>query len=81
MNTKPSSIQASEAGLRVQDFNCGPACLNVAVEPDNGPPLLLLHGVTRCWQGNRGQATILDCSSVLVGLAWTKTRDGQMENE
>jgi pimeloyl-ACP methyl ester carboxylesterase len=31
-------------------FHCGGRRLNVLVGPDNGPPLVLFHGVTRCWQ-------------------------------
>jgi pimeloyl-ACP methyl ester carboxylesterase len=31
-------------------FHCGGRRLNVLAGPDNGPPVVLLHGVTRCWQ-------------------------------
>src|SRR5581483_7683841 len=31
-------------------FNSGELLLNHAVGPVTGPPLLLLHGVTRCWR-------------------------------
>ncbi len=31
-------------------FDTGTLTLNVAVGPPSGPPMVLLHGVTRCWQ-------------------------------
>ena len=36
--------------LDERTFRCGERSLNVLVGPGNGPPLVLLHGVTRCWQ-------------------------------
>jgi pimeloyl-ACP methyl ester carboxylesterase len=33
-----------------QTIDCGEVLLNVASGPESGPPLLLLHGVTRRWQ-------------------------------
>jgi len=36
--------------FREEFFPLGPVRLNVARGPQNGPPLLLLHGVTRRWQ-------------------------------
>src|SRR5260221_7378676 len=33
-----------------RSFLCGERRLNVLVGPRNGPPLVLLHGVTRSWQ-------------------------------
>jgi pimeloyl-ACP methyl ester carboxylesterase len=41
-------------------FRAGPVSLNVAVGSPTGPPLILLHGVTRRWQ---------DFASLLPGLA------------
>jgi len=35
--------------FRTREFQ-GPPRLCYAEGPDNGPPLVLLHGVTRCWQ-------------------------------
>jgi len=46
-----TSPSASVAALfREQTFACGGVRLNVAVGPRNGPPLVLLHGVTRGWR-------------------------------
>jgi pimeloyl-ACP methyl ester carboxylesterase len=36
--------------VRERPFATGNVTLNVAVGPPNGPPVLLLHGVTRRWQ-------------------------------
>jgi pimeloyl-ACP methyl ester carboxylesterase len=36
--------------LREHSFRSGEVELNIAEGPPNGPPLILLHGVTRCWQ-------------------------------
>ncbi|MFO0946358.1 MAG: alpha/beta hydrolase [Planctomycetota bacterium] len=36
--------------LREQIFRAGEIDLNYAEGPPSGPPLVLLHGVTRCWQ-------------------------------
>lgn len=33
-----------------RSFPCGEFTLNGAIGPKNGPPILFLHGVTRCWQ-------------------------------
>lgn len=40
----------SASALREQSFVCGDVRLNVAVGPRNGPPLVLMHGVTRTWR-------------------------------
>jgi pimeloyl-ACP methyl ester carboxylesterase len=50
MNTAPSICAAGPELLLEQSFDCGQLRLNAAVGPRNGPPLILLHGVTRCWQ-------------------------------
>lgn len=47
--------------MRESSFDAGAVRLNVAVGPRNGPPLVLLHGVTRCWQ---------DFRPILPGLAF-----------
>jgi pimeloyl-ACP methyl ester carboxylesterase len=36
--------------LREVTFDAGATALNVAIGPESGPPLVLLHGVTRCWR-------------------------------
>src|ERR1051326_3020275 len=36
--------------MQEHSFRLGAGLLNCAVGPKNGPPLLLLHGVTRCWR-------------------------------
>jgi pimeloyl-ACP methyl ester carboxylesterase len=36
--------------MRERPFATAPVTLNVAVGPPNGPPMVLLHGVTRRWQ-------------------------------
>ena len=41
---------APPLGLVAQRFQVGDLTLNGACGPANGPPLLLIHGVTRCWQ-------------------------------
>ena len=46
--TSPSASVAAQ--LREETFACGGVRLNVAVGPRNGPPLVLLHGVTRGWR-------------------------------
>jgi pimeloyl-ACP methyl ester carboxylesterase len=50
MNTAPSISAAGPEPLLEQSFDCGQLQLNAAGGPRNGPPLILLHGVTRCWQ-------------------------------
>jgi len=50
MNATPSISEAVPEPLRERLFDCGQLQLNAAVGPRNGPPLVLLHGVTRCWQ-------------------------------
>ncbi len=50
MPTPPLNSDAATAELRELDFDCGTMRLRAAVGPDNGLPLLLLHGVTRCWR-------------------------------
>ena len=42
-------MNAASEKLEERSFPCGGRRLNVAVGPRNGPPLVLLHGVTRCW--------------------------------
>ena len=42
----PSALQ----GMNELALRAGERTLNCAVGPANGPPLVLLHGVTRCWQ-------------------------------
>jgi pimeloyl-ACP methyl ester carboxylesterase len=37
--------------LREERFDTGAVALNYAVDTSDGPPLVLLHGVTSCWQG------------------------------
>jgi pimeloyl-ACP methyl ester carboxylesterase len=39
--------------VRERPFATASATLNIAVGPPNGPPLILLHGVTRRWQDFR----------------------------
>lgn len=46
--------------MREFSFDAGPVSLNIATGPDNGPPLVLLHGVTRRWQ---------DFNSILPALS------------
>ena len=36
--------------MRETSIEAGPVRLNVAAGPDSGPPIVLLHGVTRRWQ-------------------------------
>ena len=36
--------------LREETFDTGTHSLNVAIGPESGPPIILLHGVTRRWQ-------------------------------
>src|SRR5258708_4217712 len=36
--------------LHERSFSCGDFTLNGASGPSAGPPLVFLHGVTRCWQ-------------------------------
>jgi len=36
--------------MQEQMLRFGDNTLNCAVGPENGPPLVLVHGVTRCWQ-------------------------------
>ncbi len=36
--------------LKEQLFKAGPVAINYAEGPDNGPPLVLLHGITSRWQ-------------------------------
>ena len=36
--------------MHERDFDCGQLRLCAAVSPDNGPPFVLLHGVTRNWR-------------------------------
>ncbi|MCA9064031.1 MAG: alpha/beta hydrolase [Planctomycetaceae bacterium] len=36
--------------MQERRVSVGTHSLNVAVGPENGPPLVLLHGVTRCWR-------------------------------
>ena len=50
MKNAPSDPDAAAGESCEQDFDCGPLRLRVAVGPDNGPPLVLLHGVTRNWR-------------------------------
>jgi len=45
--------------MREQTLQIGDRTVQCAVGPDNGPPLVLFHGVTRCWQ---------DFEAVLPGL-------------
>ena len=54
---KPPESLRAEAGpasptQRMQErrLRVGEHVLNCAVGPENGPPLVLLHGVTRCWR-------------------------------
>ena len=37
--------------LKEHSFDTGEVELNYAQGPDSGPPLVLLHGLTACWQG------------------------------
>jgi pimeloyl-ACP methyl ester carboxylesterase len=50
MNSTPSISDAAPETWRERSFDCGEIHLNAMVGPRNGPPLVLLHGVTRCWQ-------------------------------
>jgi pimeloyl-ACP methyl ester carboxylesterase len=34
-----------------KSFDTGEAVLNYAEGPDNGPPILLIHGITGNWRG------------------------------
>jgi pimeloyl-ACP methyl ester carboxylesterase len=43
-------MKDSDAKMEQRTFRCGEGTLNVAIGPQNGPPLMLLHGVTRAWQ-------------------------------
>lgn len=36
--------------MKEETFDAGLMTLNVAIGPESGPPLVLLHGVTRCWR-------------------------------
>ena len=36
--------------MQEHTFRIGERTLNYAVGPENGPPLVLFHGVTRCWR-------------------------------
>ena len=36
--------------LNEKTFKHGDASLNYADGPENGPPILFLHGLTDCWQ-------------------------------
>lgn len=36
--------------IHEQFFECGDRAFNAAVGPENGPPLIMFHGVTRRWQ-------------------------------
>lgn len=42
----PSPVQ----GMQEHALPLGERILNCAVGPENGPPLVLFHGVTRCWR-------------------------------
>ena len=55
--TGPYQVGAS--WMREYTLKLGERNLNCAVGPKNGPPLVLLHGVTRCW---------LDFNSLLPAL-------------
>jgi pimeloyl-ACP methyl ester carboxylesterase len=50
MNMAPSISNVISEPPRERFYDSGQVRLNVAVGPRNGPPLVLLHGVTRCWQ-------------------------------
>ena len=45
--------------MQEETLRLGDRTLNCAVGPENGPPLVLLHGVTRCWR---------DCEALLPDL-------------
>lgn len=45
----PSLVESESLVFQTTSITAGARHLNVAIGPDNGPPLLLLHGVTRGW--------------------------------
>jgi pimeloyl-ACP methyl ester carboxylesterase len=50
LNPASSIFESISEPPRESSFACGQLGLNTAVGPRNGPPQVLLHGVTRCWQ-------------------------------
>lgn len=51
IDTAPPALQPEPpARLGEERFQVGDLSLNASLGPANGPPLLLIHGVTRCWQ-------------------------------